>query len=136
MEASSVLGWFVYILFAHFIADFCFQSHRVASNKSKSWLVLCEHIVIYSFVLGLFGSAFIIGTHGRGHPELLYALWTFVWVNGVAHFFTDAITSRITSYLWKKEKVHLFFVVIGADQFLHVFALACTFNFYLLKGTN
>lgn len=56
---------------------------------------------------------------------LVYSLWGILFTPYlvlylfVTHAVIDGITSRITSYLWKNEKVHWFFVCIGLDQFLH-----------------
>lgn len=88
------------ILTLHWIADFILQTDKMAINKSTSWVWLSSHVGIYTLCLLPFGPG--------------YAL-----ANGFAHFITDAITSRITSYLWKKGDRHNFFVVIGADQLLH-----------------
>lgn len=97
----------ILILLVHWFADFVMQTDQMAKNKSTSWKWLSSHILVYSGCLLVFGP--------------LYAL-----VNGLAHFFTDAITSRITSYLYNKGDVHNFFVVIGADQVLHYVVLIYT----------
>lgn len=43
----------------------------------------------------------------------------FFVVTYLAHFVTDAVTSRISSYFYKKGDTHNFFVIIGFDQWLH-----------------
>ncbi len=53
-----------------------------------------------------------------------YFILVWAVVNGVLHFITDAITSRITSKLWQKNDMHNFFVVVGFDQLVHY---ACLF---------
>lgn len=50
------------------------------------------------------------------------------------HFLTDAITSRINSRLWEAQRVHAFFVGVGADQLSHTYALVLTFGF--LTGSH
>ena len=96
-----------YILFSHWVADFIFQTDKMAQNKSTSWPWLSSHVLTYSVFMLPYGP--------------IYAL-----VNGAAHFVTDAITSRVTSYLWRQEKRHDFFVVIGFDQLLHIVVLIAT----------
>ncbi len=95
------------IVWVHFIADFLLQTDKMAINKSTNnkWLLI--HIAVYSSVLLVFG--------------IKYAL-----INGMAHLVTDYFTSRATSYLWKKEKRHWFFAVIGLDQALHLTVLFST----------
>lgn len=96
------------VLFNHFVADFVFQSNWMAQNKSKLMIPLLVHIGVYSlFLLIPFG-------------------WKYALINGGLHFSIDIWTSRLSSYFWKKQKVHEFFVVIGFDQFLHACCLILT----------
>ncbi len=89
------------LIWAHWIGDFILQTDEMAMNKSTSNVWLAHHISMYMLVLFPFGFFFAIA-------------------NAAAHFATDWITSRITSYLWKKNDRHNFFVVIGLDQALHM----------------
>ena len=98
----------ILIVWLHFVADFIFQSDRIAINKSKSNLVLLEHVVKYCILF------LIIGT------------W-FAVLNAALHFIVDWCTSRITSYYWSKDKRHEFFVTIGCDQALHLTCLTTTY---------
>lgn len=119
---SDVATWSVVImLFGHWVSDFVAQPHWISLRKSKEWLVLANHagrITLGGFVTALVIIAFFDG--GDVNDAAWWAL-----INGVGHFAIDAVTSRMTSRLWKEEKVHEFFVVIGFDQFLHM-ALAVT----------
>ena len=98
------------ILITHFIADFILQSDNVAKNKSKSNIVLLQHVLIY-------GLPFIIIV------SPLYAI-----VNLLLHFVTDYFTSRLASKLWSEGRVHYFFVVIGFDQLIHALTLIWTYQ--------
>lgn len=117
------MGLFIYILFLHFLADFVFQTDEMAKNKSTSWLWLMYHVGTYEivFILGLLATTLF--------P--LHAILSYVFFNGGIHFLIDAITSRITSKLYKQGKIHEFFVVIGFDQFLHATTLLLTLQRYL-----
>ena len=95
------------LVWLHFIADFVLQSDRVAVAKSSDNIVLAAHVFIYSL-------------------PFIWCGWQFVAVNAVAHFITDYVTSRITSRLWLKKR-HWFFVVIGADQAIHLSTLFATY---------
>ena len=112
----------LWLLTAHFIADFVLQSDRVAQGKSKSVRILAEHIGIYTMCLlvAAIPLAFIIGHHGGR----IMGLW--IVINGGAHFVTDYITSRINSHLWATKQVHNFFVGVGADQLIHALTLGLT----------
>lgn len=110
------------ILFIHWIADFVCQTDRVATNKSKDWSVLSEHALIYGIV---FFVPIVVMAH-LSDTMNPYMAMMFVAANVAMHFAIDAITSRMTSYFWQKGRRHDFFVVIGADQFLHTSLLLVT----------
>lgn len=110
------------VLFAHWLADFVFQSDRMAKNKSKSWRWLGIHIAEYAFVVW---SVMAWWAFLYSHTSLLVLLsWTSV--NAALHFVIDAGTSRWSSYLYSKGQIHNFFVVIGFDQFLHLMCFVLT----------
>ena len=111
----------ILILFIHWIADFVFQTDKMATGKSKNWNDLLQHTGLYSFIwllFTIFSSAFL-------HLDariLLFAPITFV-----CHTATDYYTSRVNSQLWENKEVHNFFVSIGFDQFLHYTQLILTY---------
>src|SRR5580693_1060667 len=96
---------FYLVMLNHWIADFIFQTRKQATNKSTSNYWLAKHVCVYTLAMMLpFG-------------------WRYALINGAAHFCTDWVTSRGTSYFWKKGDTHSFFAVIGFDQFLHMSVL-------------
>lgn len=92
------------VIWLHFLADFIMQSNKMALNKSSSFKYLGLHGLVYSI-------------------PFLYFGFTFAIITGILHFIIDGITSRITSYFWKKENRHWFFVTIGFDQAVHMSCL-------------
>jgi len=108
---------FLYILFAHWVADFVFQTNKMAKNKSTSLFWLSNHICEYQAVLLIL----LWLTDLRLGRIVIYVL-----VNGIAHLIIDFVTSKINSKLWAKGKVHWFFVSVGFDQFFHVAILLIT----------
>ena len=102
---------FIYVIWVHWIADFIFQTDKMAMNKSTSWKWLSSHVAVYTLPLFLWG-------------------WRFALFNGATHLFVDAVTSRATTYLWKKGDRHNFFVVIGLDQAIHVTLLFVSFGWF------
>lgn len=116
------------ILFVvHFLADFVFQSSKMATGKSKSLKWLSIHVGVYAlislislFVLGSFYGNFLFGVYWWG-------------INVILHFIVDFFTSKITSRFWEQKNMRLFFVMIGFDQLIHNVCLISTF--FILKET-
>lgn len=102
------------IVWLHFLSDFILQTDSMAMNKSKSNAWLGLHVLVYSL------------------PFLLVFGWKFALVNYLGHFATDWISSRVTSRLWQKGERHWFFVVIGADQAVHLSTLLLTYQWLVL----
>ena len=92
------------IIIVHLISDFILQTDEMAKGKSKSNKWLTIHVLVYTFPFFIFG-------------------WKFAILNGAFHFVTDYLTSRLSSKMWSQNRVHDFFVVIGADQALHMIVL-------------
>lgn len=97
------------LLSIHFVADFVLQSGSMATKKSTSNLWLSYHAAVYTLMFAILTL----------HP-------TFALVNGVLHWATDWITSRINARLWTAGRVHEFFVGVGADQLVHFATLSLT----------
>ncbi len=109
------------ILFCHWAADFFFQNDEQAKGKSHSNYWLTQHVAFYTIGITLMS---LLNLHSFAHPGMQLA---FIVINSLAHFFTDYVTSRASSLLWKDGKIHDFFVTVGADQLIHYFTLFGTF---------
>ena len=121
------------VLFAHWVSDFVLQTHWMATNKSKNWLALGSHVLTYTVAIAflMLTMSTVLSTAAIAYDlpnsvifemtPYAFALW--VAVNGVLHFVTDAVTSRLTAKLWAKGDMHNFFVVVGFDQMIHYFCL-------------
>ena len=97
------------VILMHFVFDFIFQSHWMASNKSKSNKALGAHVTVYSIGLIIIAMNYNLSLYN-----------SFLWVsfNTVAHFITDYFTSRASSKRFGNNW-HDFFCVVGADQVIH-----------------
>lgn len=136
------------LLTAHFIGDFVCQSDEMATKKSKDWGVLVYHVAVYTAVVGLVASALAGSASAAGG----FAAVTFA-LHFLTDAVTSRITSKLwflditptgdTGKIWRGggaggvhvEPVyavkdlgtrHWFFVMIGFDQLLHVYALLLT----------
>ena len=138
------------IIVCHWLADFVFQTDKMAKGKSEKWEDLLNHTFVYSIIIG-FSSCFFLSPYKYGVLEpSLFMIITFV-----CHTITDYFTSRFNSKLYAKvEKyraleaanltypsdyykkkeglaIHNFFVAIGADQLLHYAQLFLTYYFLI-----
>lgn len=123
MTSIAILAYISLLSVIHFVADFVLQSNWMAVNKSKSFAALGSHVGVYTLVL------LIAGMMMFNHTVYLYS---FVLINGLLHFLTDFVTSRINAELYKNEDKHNFFVMVGADQLIHALCLVWTFWYFLI----
>ena len=106
------------ILTVHWFGDYVLQTSWQASNKHKRLDALAGHVAVYTIVIGI-AASFLF-------PLTLVRWAAFTALNGVLHFATDFVTSRISFTLRAKQDWHRFFVVIGFDQLVHQVTLAAT----------
>lgn len=126
------------LLTAHFVGDFLAQSDRMGIKKSSNSWVLLQHVGAYMACL-LLPVTWLFNA-GNGHLRIVFTpnggAGQFLLITALLHFATDFVTSRMTSRLWFFEanvdgggwrhvpgRRHWFFVVLGLDQLLHVYAL-------------
>jgi hypothetical protein len=109
------------ILICHWLADFFFQTDEMAKNKSTNNKWLAAHVGTYS--CGLL-AVMLLNVNAWQHAGYA-AAW--LWLNISAHFFTDWVTSRASSSMWKDSRFHDFFTIIGFDQTIHYITLIGTF---------
>lgn len=114
------------IFLSHWIADFVLQTDWMAKNKSSNWRALTEHVLVYQSALAMLMIALSMIF---SNPIPMSHLLVWAVTNGAGHFVVDAVTSRITSALFKAGRIHDFFVVIGLDQMIHMMCLVGTWSF-------
>ena len=113
---------FVILLTAHFLGDFVVQTDEQAKNKSKSNIILLQHVLSYMGTMLLLVCVLNIQV-------------TIAWIalNLIGHFITDWFTSRITARLWASNKIGSFFTVVGFDQWIHVTTLIVSYQVMILS---
>jgi hypothetical protein len=98
------------VIWLHFTADFIFQSRKMAENKSRSLFFLSYHCLEYTTFLLVLG-------------------WRYAAVNGIAHFITDFVTSKLTTKFYLAKNNKMFFITIGFDQAVHMTCLIYTLRY-------
>lgn len=114
-----------YLLTAHYFSDFIFQSRKMGENKSTSLKWLTIHVLVYCL------SFFVLmGIPYFDDSETIKMLLGWIGINGVLHWITDFVTSKMTRYLYKEKEMYGFWSVIGLDQLIHMLTLLWTFKLY------
>lgn len=138
---ASIPELFLVLFFAHWVGDFVCQTRWIADNKGKAWSVLLFHVSVYILVVTSLFCVYLKGYLPFMLPlhlippgdRTMAGIPLWMGLNFILHFFTDAITSRISGYWWKKQNVWAFFTTIGFDQFLHAAALLISTQYFLLS---
>lgn len=136
------------IILMHWLADFVFQTDKMAKGKSKNWNDLLSHTGTYS-VIWLIPIILLFPKNWTTSQYVLTSL-LFGGITFIAHTVTDYFTSRLNSKLTPKEETimlkwdinqkeepfirfpngrsyHNLFVNIGFDQVLHYTQLLLTY---------
>ena len=100
------------IIWLHFVADYIFQSSWMASNKSSDTSALLSHVACYTLTLGVGGFILSLG-------DVNDFLLPWVILNGVLHFTTDYIFSKISTKLLDHDDLRMVFVMDGLDKCVH-----------------
>jgi len=105
-------AWLViYLLAAHFVADFVCQTTWMGLNKSKSNWILTLHVLIYTAVIAFLADGFVESP------------LTFAALNGILHWPIDWISSRLAGKYHREGRLYAFWKVIGLDQLAHMTCL-------------
>lgn len=116
-------AFYIYVLFAHFVADFMFQADWVIRSEIFEIRTLNLHMLAYASIMFVFIGPLLYWIS----PENGFALAAkFVIINASAHIITDYFTDKLAAKCWLKGDQHNFFVVRAFDQFLHTATLILT----------
>lgn len=122
------VGLVIWVMFAHYVADFIVQTAWMAEGKSKTWTPLVAHIVAYTFTITMMGAIPLVLILGFSALPwwILYCV-----INGLAHMATDYYTSRASGKAYKAGNLRRFWAIIGLDQFIHMATFWIVFGFFL-----
>lgn len=113
----------LYLIGMHWVADFLFQSTKMATNKNDKNTALLAHTLLYSFIMTLSLISFSADFN-------VFSLSLFFGITFCCHTIQDRITSRLTK---KQFAIGNFngvtgaFTIIGFDQLLHYIQIFLTF---------
>lgn len=118
----------IYLLFAHWIADFVFQDERWALAKKNSFVSLLKHTLMYSFILTIMMGFF-----------LTFSQSALFWViSFVAHTVIDYFTSKWVGQKFERKELGSSipnfgaFTIIGLDQFIHYLILLLSLGLFYI----
>lgn len=98
---TALITLIIFIIGAHYIADFPLQSEFLAMNKGKKWYLLFAHAMIYTTTISI--TLLLLG---------VYADWKFA-VLLISHYFIDRWKSHEPA-----DEAH--WHLIYYDQALHL----------------
>ncbi len=114
---------FIYLLLAHLLADFIFQTDALVAWKQKSWKGVFVHsLILFAVSLALFWPFWLEGASGSrlGSFWENMNLWgiAILLLNAGLHFLMDSDKIR------KEKKNHQYVKMFFVDQFFHVAVIA------------
>ncbi|QFF97784.1 DUF3307 domain-containing protein [Psychrobacillus glaciei] len=115
------MGVFSYLLIGHLIGDYLLQTNWMARNKSKKWLPLLVHCIVYTVII--IGILYI----GNGWLPLNAILLIFV-----SHLILDKrvfVVWWVKNIMGAKEKDAGWLIII-ADQIFHIIVLGAIAHYW------
>ncbi len=122
----------VFLLTLHYVADFLCQTREMATKKGSSILWLSIHVLTYTFCFGGVFGFYLLWSESMSDKSVM-EINTFIILNGILHWVTDFLTSKLTSYFYKKENMYGFFSIVGLDQLIHATTILLTYNYLFIK---
>lgn len=110
----------IWLIFAHFIGDWAFQSEWVAENKGKYWFVMFAHCMIWTGCICAFYVAFVrndVDWGMWGMRGTIVAWWKILFLFG-GHYICDMWKCRVYAkkpFCQQESSWHLY-----VDQLWHL----------------
>lgn len=117
----------IYILFityfiCHYLADYILQSDEMAKRKANELPILAYHSLIHFITFFVFNFLLMLIVF-KIKNVFIYIFPPLIIF--ITHFIIDFITSKL-SKKWYTKDVHIFYLIIGFDQFLHYSVILST----------
>ncbi len=107
------------LIIAHFLADFTFQTTKMAQRKLNSFKYLIYHASIYAFIFLILMFPLV---------KFQKAILPYIIII-CSHFFIDWIRTLVDKKFTQKSILFASFIV---DQMIHVLILVVLYNYYKL----
>ena len=119
----------IYLLLAHFISAFLFQSDVMASQKGKHFAWFMLHAMIYV------ASLFFIMLLGMVIFENFTwsMVWRFILINAVTYPIIGFTMSSVNAESKERKQHYLLSIGMGFEQLLHVLVLIYSLSYLLEK---
>ena len=116
----------VSLFFLHFVADFLLQSRKMGKEKSEKFPVLLQHLSIQFIVFSVFTFNLKFALlNTLVHGIIDWNIWKFY---KYTVYFRDKTATKET---WKYWEDHIFYTIIGLDQYLHSLTLIVLWKLFL-----
>lgn len=123
----------LFLLLNHYICDFIYQEQKIRVTKSFSIKSLLIHTIMYSFIFSLHLLTYeLITSQSIEVVSILMSVLKFMGLTFVVHTVTDYITSKMSSFYYKRDDNFNTMNIIGLDQWTHYVQIILTY--YLFFG--
>lgn len=106
---------FASLILAHFVADYLLQTRWMAMNKTRQWLPLIAHSLVYTLVLGV-AAYFSFGGLSLSGLLILFLAHVFLDRRSFVQWWAETIMGVDLQQGW--------WLVIIADQTFHFLVIA------------
>lgn len=114
---------FASLFILHWLSDYVWQSRKNADAKWNDVRALVDHVSMYVLPFTVFVYMY---------APTFAAGWMFVNYLWLSHLAVDYFTSKATHKYYEQKNYKMFFVVLGADQLLHILTFFVLLNGYIL----
>ena len=122
----SIAITLIVLLTINYVTDFLFQTKKQGENKSHSLYWLSMHV----FTFTTYFTGLLCFYNIFAHAFTWENLFLLTLINGATHFIVDFISSKCTSYFYKKTQFRAFLKTIGFDTLVHtIILIVLTFLF-------
>ncbi|WP_159650054.1 DUF3307 domain-containing protein [Erysipelothrix aquatica] len=126
------------LLTSHLLADFWFQSNRMARLKNENNAILIIHALIHTATTIALGILYVFINSGLSDINLmkLFGLITLLVTYTIAHYFIDSLKHHSFYTKLFKESSYTKTYTFLLDQIIHIFSILILSAIYFFKTNN